>query len=596
MLPIGFLYKLKKIRFFPLFTQPFCFFPHYIFENAFRRAFKMDKKTADKYIYEYKDRIFGYAMDKMRNIDQAQELASDIICEVYCSFLKSDDIANLDGYVYRIAQNMRARYINRLVTGRRMENIDNMVIPYNDEPRIEDAEDIEALRREIGYLTDRQRLIVYMYYYDNMQVADIAEKLRISAGTVKWHLSDARSKLKEGITMNTMSTTEMNLGLNPVIFFNMGHCGIPGSTGDTKDMFDTRLKQNIAYACYWEPKTIDEIARTVGVPQAYVADNLEKLVEYAYIDRLDNSKNPKFRTNMFITDYRKAKSGNGLVNRAAELLCEKFFPKIFVEFEADPAHWGLSCDGDDLNFMKYSLVMACISMGLELSQKYIEDSNLMVKRPDGGDFIANATVTDDRELPDGSKPDMYWACGTMSRNNWVYSPEESRRKDAFEAVSIDCRFADRSGGWRDNLNSDWESLVKFINGGRDSLTAEEYKRIRDKGYVFEDRAQPVILRVKLNEGATLSGSLKRLISEKVAVSPEIRQLAKQMDEEEFAALKNNYPEHIHPVLELVTCTNIISSPHMIPRVVEKLLEKGLLKPLTDIQRKSAFSILCMNAE
>ena len=328
----------------------------------------MDKKTADKYIYEYKDRIFGYAMDKMRNIDQAQELASDIICEVYCSFLKSDDIANLDGYVYRIAQNMRARYINRLVTGRRMENIDNMVIPYNDEPRIEDAEDIEALRREIGYLTDRQRLIVYMYYYDNMQVADIAEKLRISAGTVKWHLSDARSKLKEGITMNTMSTTEMNLGLNPVIFFNMGHCGIPGSTGDTKDMFDTRLKQNIAYACYWEPKTIDEIARTVGVPQAYVADNLEKLVEYAYIDRLDNSKNPKFRTNMFITDYRKAKSGNGLVNRAAELLCEKFFPKIFVEFEADPAHWGLSCDGDDLNFMKYSLVMACISMGLELSQ------------------------------------------------------------------------------------------------------------------------------------------------------------------------------------------------------------------------------------
>lgn len=557
----------------------------------------MDKKTADKCIYKYKDKIFGYAMDKMRNIDQAQELASDIICEVYCSFLKSDDIANLDGYVYRIAQNMRARYIDRLVTGRRMESIDNMVIPYNDEPRIEDAEDIEALRREIGYLSDRQRLIVYMHYYDNMPVADIAEKLRISAGTVKWHLSDARTKLKEGITMSTMNTTEMNLGLNPVIFFDMGHCGMPGSTGDTKDMFDTRLKQNIAYACYWEPKTIEEIARTVGVPQAYVADNLDKLVEYAYIDRLDNSKNPKFRTNMFITDYRKPKSDNGLVHRAVELLCEKFFPKIFEEFEADPAHWGLSCDGDDLNFMKYSLVMACISMRLQLSEKYISDSDLMVKRPDGGDFIANAVVTDDRSLPDGSKPDMYWTCGTMTRNAWVYSPEacESHR-DAFEAVSADCRFTDRSGGWRDNLNSDWEALVKFINDGRDSLTAEEYKRIRDKGYIFEDRAQPVILRVKLRDNETLSCSLKRLLDEKVAVTPEIKEFAKQMDEEEFTALKYNYPEHMHPVLELMTCTNIISNPHMIPRTVEKLLEKGLLKPLTDIQRKSAFSVLCMKAE
>lgn len=551
----------------------------------------MDKKTADKYIYEYKDRIFGYAMDKMRSIDQAQELASDIICEVYCSFLRSDDIVNLDGYVYRIAQNVRARYIDRLVTGRRVESIDDMVIPYNDEPRLEDAEDIEALRREIGYLSDRQRLVIYMHYYDNMPVADIAKKLHISAGTVKWHLSDARTKLKEGITMNT---NELNLGLNPIIFTSMGHSGTPGSAGDTKDMFDTRLKQNIAYACYWEPKTLEEIARAVGVPQAYVEDNLDKLVEYAYIDRLDNSRNPKFRTNMFITDDRKAQSDNGSADRAAELLCEKFFPKIFEEFEADPAHWGFTCDGDDLNFMKYSLVMACIPMGLELTENYSEYARLTVKRPDGGDFIAFAHVTDDREAQCGAE-NPYWTCGTMTRNNWVYNHEVSVYKEAFEAVSADCRYSDRSGGWRDNLNSDWEALVKFINGGRDSLTAEEYKRLRDKGYVHEDKAQPVILRVQLNEGATLSGSLKRLINEKVTITPEIRQLAKQMDEEAFAALKNNYPEHMRPVLKNIHCTNVISNPQMIPRTVEKLLEKGLLKPLTDIQRKSAFSVLCIHA-
>lgn len=551
----------------------------------------MDKKTADKYIYEYKDRIFGYAMDKMRSIDQAQELASDIICEVYCSFLRSDDIVNLDGYVYRIAQNVRARYIDRLVTGRRVESIDDMVIPYNDEPRLEDAEDIEALRREIGYLSDRQRLVIYMHYYDNMPVADIAKKLHISAGTVKWHLSDARTKLKEGITMNT---NELNLGLNPIIFTSMGHSGTPGSAGDTKDMFDTRLKQNIAYACYWEPKTLEEIARAVGVPQAYVEDNLDKLVEYAYIDRLDNSRNPKFRTNMFITDDRKAQSDNGSADRAAELLCEKFFPKIFEEFEADPAHWGFTCDGDDLNFMKYSLVMACIPMGLELTENYSEYARLTVKRPDGGDFIAFAHVTDDRETQGGAE-NPYWTCGTMTRNNWVYNHEVSVYKEAFEAVSADCRYSDRPGGWRDNLNSDWETLVKFINGGRDSLTAEEYKRLRDKGYVHEDKAQPVILRVKLNEGATLSGSLRRLINEKVAITPEIRQLAKQMDEEAFAASKNNYPEHMRPVLKNIHCTNVISNPQMIPRTVEKLLEKGLLKPLTDIQRKSAFSVLCIHA-
>ncbi len=73
-----------------------------------------------------------------------------------------------------------------------------------------------------------------------------------------------------------------------------------GSKGDTRDMFDTQLKkQNIAFACYYTPLTAEEIARTIGVPLTYVADELKILEEYGYIDRMDNSKNPKFRTNMF---------------------------------------------------------------------------------------------------------------------------------------------------------------------------------------------------------------------------------------------------------------------------------------------------------
>ncbi len=112
-----------------------------------------------------------------------------------------------------------------------------------------------------------------MHYYRELSVIEIAKRLNISAGTVKWHLSDARTKLKEGITM-TMN--EQNLSLNPVKFTNMGHSGMPGTSGDTMSMFDTRLKQNIAYACYWQPKTLEEIARELGVPQVYIADSLEK--------------------------------------------------------------------------------------------------------------------------------------------------------------------------------------------------------------------------------------------------------------------------------------------------------------------------------
>ena len=44
--------------------------------------------------------MIGLALDKVRNIDQAQEFASDIMFEVYIAFLKHGNIANLDGYFF----------------------------------------------------------------------------------------------------------------------------------------------------------------------------------------------------------------------------------------------------------------------------------------------------------------------------------------------------------------------------------------------------------------------------------------------------------------------------------------------------------------
>lgn len=543
----------------------------------------MDKQTADKKIYEYRDRIFGFALDKTRNVDQADELASDIICEVYRSFLRGGDIVNFDGYVYRIARNVWSKYVRRLTENRSFEDIDNVVIPYYDKREDENSEAIEALRREIGYLSDRQRLIVYMHYYAELPVGEIAKRLNISAGTVKWHLSDARTKLKEGITM---TINEQNLELNPVRFPDMGHWGSAGSTGDTMDMFDTRLKQNIAFSCYWQPKTLEEIAREIGVPQVYIADDLKKLIDYAYIDKLDNSKNPKYRTNMVITDESKCGNTNAFMDKAADYLCENYFPEVFRKFESDPDHWGFRCADGDVNFMKYNLVLAC-TMGFEDIES-VDWDEFSVKRPDGGHFIAHATVTDDTaQQPDGEFP--YWVCGYMNRR-------ATNGDDVFYAISNDCRYADRNGGWKDNLTSDWDSLVKFMNGGKDSLTPDEYKRLCDKGYVYEDKVQLVIFNAKLDENEQLGGSIMRFLQKKLPMTEEFRDFAKSLDDELFELQKNAYPEHMRRAAKAMYCTNQISSSQLVPRCVEKLLEKGELKPLTDIQRKSVFSILCMRSK
>ena len=552
----------------------------------------MSKQDADKHIFEYLDKIFGFSLDKMKNIEQAQELASDIVYQVYLSFLKKDDIVNLDGYVYRIARNVYARYIHQLETGKKFESIEGMAIPFHDTyDSIDDNDVIERLKREIGYLSKRQRLVIYMHYYDKLSVKEIALTLGISQGTVMWHLSDARTKLKAGIDMNV---NEQNLVINPIKFVNMGTCGSPSPMGGTETMFDNRLKENIAWACYHEPKTLEEISRIIGVSSFYVADNLEKLVDYAYIDKLDNSKNPKYRTNMLISDLRIDLDYGDWFEKATELLIEKYILQTFTAFESDPKHWGFSCDGDDINFLKYNLVMACLAK-FWLADNGDNFAKFQVQRPDGGNFIAMASVNDDRSPKINLEDFPYWSCGIMTRDAHCYTSEDFRENidKAFEAISMDCRFADRNEGWQDNRNEDWEALLKFMNEGKEKLSLEEYKRVCDKGYVFEDKVQPAIFRTKVDVNETISNSLKRYLDRKITIPSEITDFAKEMDEAFYTENKRRYPEHILPVAKAVWCTNTIGSPTMLPRIIEKLLEKRLLDPLSDIQRKSVFSIICL---
>ena len=545
----------------------------------------MKKTDADKLIVQYRDKIFGFALDKMKNISQAEELSSDIISEVYMSFLSADNIVNVDGYVYRVARNVYAKYIHKLTTGRNISDISEMSLPYNDENfySMEEEETINRLKNEIGFLSKRQRTVIYMFYYEKKSVSEIAKKLDISQGTVKWHLSDARDTLKVGINM----TETKNLKVNPIKFFNMGHSGTPGTKGDTSDMFDTRLKQNIAWSCYWQAKTLEEISRDVGVPSIYVADELAKLVEYAYIDKMDNSKNPKYRTNMYITDSRVHpydKYGK-MYKDAAKYFCDNFYPKVFESFDSDENNWGFFIDDNDKNFMKYNLVMLCCNFAYstDVEDYWKTHHKLSVKRCDGGDFIAHAVLSDDCEKEEGKN--LYWSCGSMS-----YGTEH------YQKISVDCRFSNRSElTWRDDLSSDWESLYKFIKSGNDknALEVEEYKRLCDKAYIIDDKVQVMAM---ISKEDNKYQDLENLIKEKTAdISKDIMEYSKKFDEKYYELGKEYYPKNILPIFKLYS-TNSLSGGHMIPYLVEEMLEREMLKSLTDMQKKSVFTVFAYDKQ
>ena len=120
----------------------------------------MKKQQADKLIVEYLPKIYGFAMKKTFSYQEAEELSSDIVEEVYLSLLSAGEIFNLDGYVWRISEHVYSKFVS---SKKKMEgiSIDGMDFPDDTDVFEEDVEpELDLLRREIAFLTQTRRKIV----------------------------------------------------------------------------------------------------------------------------------------------------------------------------------------------------------------------------------------------------------------------------------------------------------------------------------------------------------------------------------------------------------------------------------------------------
>lgn len=53
------------------------------------------------------------------------------------------------------------------------------------------------VRRVVNELPDKMRVVILMYYMEEMKIEDIAKALEVPAGTIKSRLHQAKSRLRE---------------------------------------------------------------------------------------------------------------------------------------------------------------------------------------------------------------------------------------------------------------------------------------------------------------------------------------------------------------------------------------------------------------
>ncbi len=526
----------------------------------------MKKEQADKIITEYLQKIYGFAMKKAYSYDEAEDICSEIVLEVYQSLLRSDEIANIEGYIWRISEHTYSKFVSSKKKHEGI-SIDGLEIPYFEEEYCEDAEaETKRLRREIAFLTEVRRKIVYMFYFLKRSIASIASELNIPEGTVKWHLNRARKELKEGFSMERKIG---KLGLNPFEATDIGHDGNPGDNGGPEYYLDDKINLNIVYSVYHTPRTKEEIAEELGMTLVYIEDKINLLENNGFIIK---TKNGKYTTLVRFGPDTYSREFNERITKihlsVAEQLVREYVPAVL---EAIKDVKDIYIPSGNRELFEAAVIFYAVSNKCKIKTD-IDHSKYYVQTTDGGRYIpyvfTKSKPSDpDYELTIKDNP-SYRSCGSMQRGSDKYPSVFS--------WSVDSRYSTREGYWENNLVSDYEYLYEFIRGDISDTVAnnEKFLRLKERGYLTSDN-KPAIMIVKddykefFKKLPTLDESLKKRFADTAL---------------EIAMIEaKDYPPQIQDLIVYYGVKHFIGNMTAL-MVMDILYSNGTFKPMTEEEK------------
>ncbi len=525
----------------------------------------MDKQTADGIITEYLQKIYGFAIKKSYSYHEAEEICAEIIKETYLSLLKAKEIANMDGYIWRISQYTYSKYVSQQKKHAGI-SLNNIKLPYSKDFSIaEHNEEIFHLRTEIAFLTEKRRQIVYRYYYQNKSISCISSEMGLSEGTVKWHLNKARLDLKEGLKMERKIG---RLGLNPITALGFGHSGNPGSNDGPEFYLGDKLNLNIVYSVYHSPKNIEEIAAELGVTPVYLTDKIQFLEENGFLIKAKSNRYTtyvEFSPETYSLELYENTMKSKL--KIAQILADKYAPAVI---NAVNDIKDVYIPDGNYELLESAAVFFGISNKCQIPIER-DLSMYSIKTAAGGDFIAFVEIPSeqsDKDYAPSLELPSYWACGNMTRISSKYP--------SIHGWSIDSRYSSRKGGWKNTLTSDYEYLYEYITRAikDDSASADKFDRLRQREFISEDgKINIMIVKAKAEDFfAKIPFLDEKLISSFADKALEIAMLNAR-----------NYPPQMQDLVIFNGVSGFISRDVAL-MVMDILYSNGTFRPLTEKEK------------
>lgn len=184
----------------------------------------------------YRDKLHRLAYRMLNNQHDSEDIVQETFMRVYLNLNQYDDKQKFSTWVYRIGKNLcidllrKKKEVHSLDSGAREESdltyYDKLTSgEISPENRVLSLEFQEQLMRVISKLSDKYRMIVMLYYLQELTLEEISETLGLPVTTVKTRLYRGREQLRKkwgaAITVSIMMFVfgmvfQINLGGGPV--------------------------------------------------------------------------------------------------------------------------------------------------------------------------------------------------------------------------------------------------------------------------------------------------------------------------------------------------------------------------------------------
>ena len=334
----------------------------------------MDRIKLDARISENMKSIFGFALTRLGNVQEAEDLAGDILYALIRSAGNLKDEDRFYGFMWKIAENTYKEYLRKKskrtpLTAELDENIPDE--SESAEQTMIRQEELNLLRRELSLLSKQYRDATVLYYIQNLSCSEVAEKLQISTEMVKYYLFRARKIIREGMNMERVyGEKSYRPGIFEIDFWGSK----AGEDSAYLDFQKRKIKGNILLAAYYGPVTAQEISMELGVALPYLEDEIQLLMKPQYLV----CNNGRYLTNIPIFTQECTEKIDGELRGLTEETAKKFIEAA----DAFDARFGDRFA--DENLSRWQKVLLCMHYSIMKTERDFQKNH--GELPKGGPY------------------------------------------------------------------------------------------------------------------------------------------------------------------------------------------------------------------